>query len=734
MCLGLVVLPARRASAFALMGTPEAWQTANLGYQKTVYVLIPDGTTWSISSDDFAWHPHNLGEEYRGNTPVLFYTYDQSFLDYFGSKGVAAVDAAAAIINGLTNVSSFTPDLSEFPLEEGGYNYTAQALHLFDVKSAALELLFERFRLIAPDNWTWCIRARVLPTGYACPQFDFLVVQRNWDPVTWEPSRYVNGTLFTYAIEQQCTPTDLGDAVEFPADPSGGNRYSALATLKVSLPDAAFYGYFHTGLTRDDAGGLRYLYATNNMNTEASGPGTVTSVLDLTTTNLLVTSNLTLFAAQALTNDAAGLTALYPGLVDLGTTPIFTNLVTTNVTVVYTNYPTDPYGTPPHPVYITNRVTTVATWYRHSLANVFTNSYATRALVTVITTNVAYNPLAPYGTPPQTNVSVVSMVTNMTMGDFYIMPTNLCGVHIVRTQLTSIIPITNTFPASNSVPVTTNTFPIISGAFIYYFTNHVFQINPILCEANTVALRQGIEKVTFIRRDYDSLLGQYFAPITNFYTLTSVTNYSLVRQTIQRVVTQPDILFTAADLAGGFPSIPTVIRSAPTFEQDNTNNLAGPGVIRGPATFQFNKVGPGYVNGTYPFASEESLALLDFAWASFDATTNAPVIYPNGASIANLEDQVLIQISPPYLPAGTVGVNYGVTLQAKAATPNWQGPFSWALASGSAGLPPGLMLASSGGISGTPVMEGFYNFVVQVMDAAGRTAQQSYVINVAPHP
>ena len=38
-----------------------------------------------------------LGEEYRWNVPVLTYAFDQSFLDYFGSNGVAAVEKAFQI-------------------------------------------------------------------------------------------------------------------------------------------------------------------------------------------------------------------------------------------------------------------------------------------------------------------------------------------------------------------------------------------------------------------------------------------------------------------------------------------------------------------------------------------------------------------------------------------------------------------------------------------------------------
>jgi hypothetical protein len=43
--------------------------------------------------------PKNLGQGYRHNTPFMFYTYDQNFVDYFGSSGMTAVDSAYTILN-----------------------------------------------------------------------------------------------------------------------------------------------------------------------------------------------------------------------------------------------------------------------------------------------------------------------------------------------------------------------------------------------------------------------------------------------------------------------------------------------------------------------------------------------------------------------------------------------------------------------------------------------------------
>jgi hypothetical protein len=42
-----------------------------------------------------------------------------------------------------------------------------------------------------------------------------------------------------------------------------------------------------------------------------------------------------------------------------------------------------------------------------------------------------------------------------------------------------------------------------------------------------VGLRPGLEKVTFVRTDFESLLGQAYFPQTNFYTDQVISNFSI---------------------------------------------------------------------------------------------------------------------------------------------------------------------------------------------------------------
>jgi hypothetical protein len=120
------------------------------------------------------------------------------------------------------------------------------------------------------------------------------------------------------------------------------------------------------------------------------------------------------------------------------------------------------------------------------------------------------------------------------------------------------------------------------------------------------------------------------------------------------------------------------------------------------------------------FTIDELSAVLRATLASFDGTTNAPVIYPLGRSLEELERQLVMQVVPSVLPPATSGVPYSAKLNGVGGNP----PYIWTLAPNSPALPLGLTLASdgSGVISGTPRQDGTFDFVVQMTDTTGITA------------
>lgn len=426
--------------AFSMLGPYAAWQTPDIGYDPT--------------GEDIGG-PMNLGEEYRWNVKTITYGFDESFLNYFGQDGVTAVNKAFAMLNSLPPFSQTSSNLLEFPNDSRRENYQASALALLDVKSYVLGMLTEEVGLASPDRYAWCLRSRVVINNIAF----YTVIRRNFDPATLAPSSYVNGVLYTYII-LPITTDPFYDAVEVPVDPLAVGPTAVASTIDDLLGLGLGAGQFYVSLTRDDVGGLRYLYRPNNYNIENLIPGT--------------------------TGSSVG------------------------------------------------------------------------------------SPYLPYD-PNATN--------------------------------------------SNA--------------------------------AVDTALRPGVNHFTFVRGQYDSLLGN-FITITNQYQDTYVSNSIAITQSTQRILTQPDILIMAADLGVDGDGIPIRGTRTETVSPTWVNNdglngqaaLNGPGVINGQVVITLSKVGP-YFRNNEPTSLTEESGRASFVWGSFDATTNAPIVYPIGSSIYELEQQVL---------------------------------------------------------------------------------------------
>jgi len=217
--------------------------------------------------------PRLRGDEYRLSTPIITYGIDGSFLEFFGADGARAVDQAFEMFNAITNVSGFSETLEEFPLKADGINPTASALGLYDVKSGLMGQIMATLGLTSPERWCWSIRARAVdPIRYSVANF-------NYDPVSGRPSRYVNGTMYSYVLRDIFNTAGarvFSDAREIPVDSANPN-VSLASTVSINsfvTSDERVNraidpsGRYFTGITRDDAGGLRYLYHPLNRNYE----------------------------------------------------------------------------------------------------------------------------------------------------------------------------------------------------------------------------------------------------------------------------------------------------------------------------------------------------------------------------------------------------------------------------------------------------------------------------------
>jgi hypothetical protein len=182
--LSLLLLPS--TLGFALLGPFQPWQTPALGYN--LY-------GWDIAG------PMELDEEYRWNIPIITYGVDRAFIDFFGQPGVEAVQSAIRIINDLPPSSQI--DLAAFPTDSRGLNVRAQSEELIDVKSAILALVIEQLGLAPPERNVWALRGRQILGGTPeAPLLwtNYLVLNRNFDPVSLDPSPWVYEGGLTYKI------------------------------------------------------------------------------------------------------------------------------------------------------------------------------------------------------------------------------------------------------------------------------------------------------------------------------------------------------------------------------------------------------------------------------------------------------------------------------------------------------------------------------------------------------
>jgi hypothetical protein len=265
------------SGAFALLGPVQPWMQASNG------VIFPG----DIGG------PMCIGNEYRWNVPVVTYGFDQSFLDYFGSNGVAAVESAIQVLNNLPPASQIV--LTNYPFDSQQIYYAAQAQRLLDLKSETLTLLLEHLGLAQPMRYIYVlyywdasyfinpsrnegidifgmpISLELDPYGIdpgasgGTPGYITNFVEGfNFDPAIFEPSAYINNTgyagwvSFNSSGEQSIAPFTVNQS----------------ASTDTAVADFGLLGGgFYTGLTYDDVGGLAYLLSTNNVNFETLLPG-----------------------------------------------------------------------------------------------------------------------------------------------------------------------------------------------------------------------------------------------------------------------------------------------------------------------------------------------------------------------------------------------------------------------------------------------------------------------------
>lgn len=200
-----------------------------------------------------------------------------------------------------------------------------------------------------------------------------------------------------------------------------------------------------------------------------------------------------------------------------------------------------------------------------------------------------------------------------------------------------------------------------------------------------LALRGGVDKITFVRQDYDPLTGEAYVPLTNDFIDTYMTNGIVTHQQLERVVSKPDFIFSAYDGSGFTPPTYSSTGTSNWLNNSAVNGSAdgeGPGIIRPPITIALQKYGPSPEIAQTGDADQFDTAPIPVdRWASFDSSTNPPLIFSDTTALQidtlpiqlNLSDTNYIGIVF-WTPAWIVPIGYGKTavLQTSSNLVDWQ--------------------------------------------------------------
>jgi hypothetical protein len=485
--------------------------------------------------------------------------------------------------------------------------------------------------------------------------------------------------------------------------------------------------------------------SSNNVQFEIPTTG---SELELTNYTLqpLTTLPLGPLLQFAQTNPPSALLTQFPDVVIDNVVTNYTFGSNAIVSAYFTNFPGEQFPSLPTFVIFTNGWTFgFQTNYVYTFGNVVIFNYSSNTPAQLQTTSLAYQNGAQYPTPPGTNTTTVNIIlTNQPSGQYYLIPTNSCGFQFVVTNglnLPDGVYTNQMITATNQI----STFPgqagfVGSQSIIEHLTNSFLQYYSCTFTTSGPAYYQGVQATKFIRvsdDNLDPLTDLFRQPVTNTYSMMMVSNGMRFRQTFRRIAAQPDIVLSAFDDAQPNTFNGTVTRDINFEEGQVQPGLSGPGVIDGPVQFDFNKVGTAWWNGPFPdtnsfvtgysSAVNQTTGIPSLLWASYDESTNPPIVYPTGASIQELVNQMVITISPATLPDATEGVFYNVPFSATGGIPGSSGSYTWS----GTNFPAGLQFIG-GVLYGYPQTNGTFDLTIQVTDSSNppKTVTMPYPLTI----
>ena len=320
MVLAVLAVPGL-ARGFTLIGptAPTFAPVAGAGLLPVGFAGVAATQTMVNLATDPLGQPVQIKEFYRWQYPVLTYAFDPTFVQYFGRTGMAAMSNAFRVLNDYFEPEnmSYTNGVSSMDLIAEYHNHfstwrfnpSANINNVTDIETLTLGLLVNHLGLGNPHKGAFIIQDIIglgFNAGNTAAVGNFQVAIRNYDPYTYEPSTRINGVDYSFFIASAPTPNiaagvrpTIFDAVEYAV--SSDDEYSAAAGIRdvinfgglpwpIDAPTVfrtagVFFSEDHTNaapsrhgallrdqprhaLTYDDAGGLKYIYRTNNLAVE----------------------------------------------------------------------------------------------------------------------------------------------------------------------------------------------------------------------------------------------------------------------------------------------------------------------------------------------------------------------------------------------------------------------------------------------------------------------------------
>jgi uncharacterized protein (TIGR03437 family) len=201
----------------------------------------------------------------------------------------------------------------------------------------------------------------------------------------------------------------------------------------------------------------------------------------------------------------------------------------------------------------------------------------------------------------------------------------------------------------------------------------------------------------------------------------SAPNPAMARQALTLTVVAPPALTitTYSPLPSGFQGAPYSQTLAGTGGVPPYLWTVAPGSL--PAGLRLDAA-TGTLSGTpsSPISATFSVQVTDSAAGKANTASKQFAV--------NIAPLTPITISSGTLTRGTVQTPYSATLTASGGAT----PYAWKVAAGQ--LPPGLLLSTSGTISGVPTVSADFGFTVQVKDASGASVAAPIQLGVAAAP